>query len=94
MLQPKRCTHTSMKKCNDKSLSFHCSHHQILFINTASNTDELTNSSESVLKTKSVRARSVKNAMSTVSNIIDILASLKWNAETEYDKEEYWAQEM
>ncbi len=54
----------------------------------------MTNLSESVLKIKSVRARSVKNAMNTVSNIVDILALLKWNAETEYDEEEYWAQEM
>ncbi len=77
MLQPKRCAHTSMKKHNNKSLSFCCSHHQTLFINTVLNTDELTNLSESVLKIKSVRARSVKNAMNTVSNIVDILALLK-----------------
>jgi len=77
MLQFKRCTCTSTKKHNDKSLDFYCSHHQTLFINTVLNVNKLTNSSESVLKTKSVRAKSVKNAMSTVSNIVDILALLK-----------------
>jgi len=77
MLQSKRCTHTSTKKCNNKSLNFHCFHHQTLFINTVLNTDELTNSSESVLKAKSVRAKSVKNVMNIISNIVDILASLK-----------------
>ncbi len=29
--------------------------------------------------------------MNTVSNTVDILALLKWNAETECDEEEYWA---
>ncbi len=28
--------------------------------------------------------------MNTINNIIDILALLKWNAETEQDEEEYW----
>jgi len=51
----------------------------------------LTNLSESVLKIKSVRAKLIKNVIDTVSNIINILASLKWNAETEHSKEEYWA---
>jgi len=50
--------------------------------------------SESVLKVKSVRTKSVKNAMNTVSNIVDILTSLKWNAETECDEKECWAWEM
>ena len=48
--------------------------------------------SESVLKIKSVRARSVKNAINIVSNTVDILALLKQNAETEYSEEEYWVQ--
>jgi len=77
MLQPKKCACMSIKKHNNKSLNFCCFHHQTLFINMISNTDKLTNSSESVLKIKSVRAKSVKNVMSTVSNIIDILALLK-----------------
>ena len=50
--------------------------------------------SESILKIKSARAKSVKNATDIVSNIVDILILLKWNAETEHDEEEYWAQEM
>jgi len=83
-----------MKKCNNKSLSFCCSHHQTLFINTVLNINELTNLSELILKIKSVRARSVKNAMSIVNNTVDILALLTWNAETEYSKEEYQTQEM
>ncbi len=94
MLQSKKCTHTSIKKYNNKSLSFCCSHYQTLFIHTISNADKLTNSSESVLKTKSVRAKSVKNVTDIVSNIVNILASLKWNSETEQDKNEYCAQEM
>ncbi len=32
--------------------------------------------------------------MSIVSNTVDILTLLKWNAETKYDEEEYWVQEM
>ncbi len=52
------------------------------------NVNELTNSSESVLKIKSVRAKSVKNVMNTVNNIINIFILLKWNAETEHDKKE------
>jgi len=66
-----------MKKCNNKSLSSCCFHHQTLFINTVLNINELTNSSELILKTKSARAKSVKNVMSTVSNIVNILALLK-----------------
>ena len=54
----------------------------------------MTNLSESVLKIKSVRAKSVKNVINIVSNTVDILALLKWNAETEHNKEEYWAWEM
>jgi len=77
MLQSKRCTHTSIKKHNDKSLSFCCSHHQTLFINTVSNTDELTNSSELILKAKSARAKLLKNVMNIISNIVDTLALLK-----------------
>ncbi len=91
MLKSKEFTYTSIKKCNKKSLNFCCSHHQILSVNTILNINKLTNSSESVLKIKSVRAKSVKNAMNTVSNTVDILALLKWNAETECDEEECWA---
>ena len=47
------------------------------------------NLSELVLKIKSVRTKSVKNVMSTVNNTVDILASLKWNTETEHSEEEY-----
>ncbi len=77
MLQSKRCTHTNIKKHNKKSLDFCCSHYQILFINTILNINELTNLSESVLKIKSVRAKSVKNVINIVSNTVDILALLK-----------------
>jgi len=77
MSQSKRCIHTNTKKCNKKSSDFYCSHYQTLFINTVLNINKLINLSESVLKIKSVRVKSVKNAMSTISNIIDILASLK-----------------
>jgi len=77
MLQSKKCTYTSIKKCNNKSLNFCYSHHQTLSVNTVLNINKLTNSSESVLKIKSVRAKSIKNAISTVSNIIDILTLLK-----------------
>jgi len=77
MLQSKECTHISMKKHNKKSLSFCCSHHQTLFINTILNINKLTNLSESILKIKSVRIKSVKNVMSIVSNTVDILALLK-----------------
>ena len=55
------------------------------------NINKLINSSESVLKIKSVRTKSVKNVISIVNNIVDMLALLKWNAETEQDKEEYYA---
>ncbi len=77
MLQSKRCTCTSIKKHNDKSLSFYCSHHQILFINTVLNVNELINSLKLILKTKSARVKSVKNAMNIISNIVDTLALLK-----------------
>jgi len=77
MLQSKKCVCTSIKKHNNKSLNFCCSHHQTLFINTVLNINELINLSESVLKTKSVRAKSVKNVMSIISNIINILVLLK-----------------
>ena len=90
MLQSKKCTHISIKKCNNKSLSFCCSHHQTLFINTVLNINKLINSSKSILKIKSARAKSVKNATDTVNNIIDILTSLKQNAETEQDKDKYY----
>jgi len=83
-----------MKKCNEKSLHFCYSHHQTSFINTVLNINKLINLSESVLKVKSVRTKSVKNAINTVSNIVDILTSLKWNAETECDEKECWAWEM
>ena len=89
MLQSKECIHTNIKKCNKKSLNFCCTHHQTLFINTVLNINELTNLSKSVLKIKSVRAKSVKSVISTVNNTVDILALLKWNTETEYDEEEY-----
>jgi len=81
----------SIKKHNDKSLSSYCSHYQTLFVNTVLNVNELTNLSELILKTKSVRAKLLKNVMSTVSNIVDILASLKWNTEMRQDKDEYCA---
>ncbi len=77
MLQPKKCTHMSMKKCNDKSLNFHYSHHQTLSVNTVLNVNELTNLSESVLKIKSIRAKSVKNTINIINNIVDILTLLK-----------------
>jgi len=48
-----------------------------MFINTVLNVDELINSLKSILKIKFVRAKSVKNAMNTVSNIVDIFALLK-----------------
>ncbi len=89
MLQSKRCTYISTKKCNKKSLSFYCSHHQTLFINTVLNINKLTNLSESVLKIKSVRAKLVKNVTDIVNNIVDIFALLKQNIETEHSKEEY-----
>jgi len=91
MLQSKRCVCISIKKCNNKSLSSYCSHHQTLFINTVLNINELTNSSELILKTKSARAKSVKNAMSIISNIINILALLKQNSEMRQDEDEYCA---
>jgi len=34
----------------------------------------------------------VKNVMNTVSNIVDILALLKWNSEMRQDKDEYCVQ--
>ncbi len=77
MLQSKRCTHTNIKKCNNKSSDSYCSHHQTLFINTILNINKLTNSSELILKIKSVRAKSVKNAMNIISNIVDIFILLK-----------------
>ena len=89
MLQFKKHTHTNIKKCNKKSLSFCCSHHQILFINTILNINKLTNLSESILKIKSAKAKLVKNTTSIVNNTVDISALLKQNAETEQDKEEY-----
>jgi len=61
----------------------------MLFINIILNINELTNSSESVLKIKSVRVKLVKNTTDIISNIIDILALLKQNTETEHDEEEY-----
>jgi len=53
----------------------------MLFINIILNINELTNSSESVLKIKSVRAKLVKNVINIINNIVDILALLKQNAE-------------
>jgi len=88
MLKSKKCTYINIKKCNKKSLSFYCSHHQILFINIILNINKLINLSKSVLKIKSVRAKSVKNTISIINNIINIFALLKQNAETECDKEE------
>jgi len=49
----------------------------------------LINSSELILKIKSAKAKSIKNAINIISNTVDILALLKQNAETEHDKEEY-----
>ena len=83
MLQSKRCTHINIKKCNKKTLNFCCAHHQILFINTILNINELTNLLKLILKIKSARAKSVKNTMNIINNIINIFALLKWNAETE-----------
>jgi len=77
MLQFKRCTHINIKKCNKKSLNFCCSHHQTLSVNTVLNVNKLINLSKSVLKIKSVRAKSVKSVISTVNNTVDILALLK-----------------
>ena len=89
MLQFKEHTHTNIKKHNEKSLSFCHTHHQTSFINTVLNINKLTNSSESVLKIKSVRAKSVKNVMSIINNIFDTSALLKQNTEIEQDKREY-----
>jgi len=91
MLQSKECVYINIKKHNDKSLSFCHSHHQILFINTVLNVNELTNLSESVLKIKFVRAKSVKSTINIINNIVDILALLKWNAEMRQDKDKYYA---
>ncbi len=49
----------------------------MLFINTVLNINKLINLSESVLKIKSVRVKSVKNVIDIVSNTVDILALLK-----------------
>ena len=54
----------------------------------------MTNLSELVLKIKSVRAKSVKNAINIISNTVNIFALLKWNIETEHSEEEYWAQKI
>jgi len=89
MLQLKKCTHMSTKKHNNKSLNSHHFHHQTSFINIILNINKLTNSLKSVLKIKSVRTKSIKNAMNTISNTVDILALLKQNTETEHDEEEY-----
>jgi len=51
----------------------------------------LINSSKLILKIKSARAKSVKNAIDIINNTVDIFALLKWNVETECDKEECWA---
>jgi len=48
----------------------------------------LTNLLKSILKIKSARAKSVKNVINIVSNIINIFVLLKQNAETEHDEEE------
>ncbi len=77
MLQSKECTYINIKKCNEKSLSFYCTHHQTLFINTILNINKLTNLSELILKIKSVRAKSVKNVINIISNIVDTFALLK-----------------
>jgi len=77
MLQSKEHAYTNIKKCNNKYLSFCHSHHQTLFINTVLNVNELTNSSKSILKIKSARAKSVKSVTDIISNIVDILALLK-----------------
>ncbi len=89
MLQLKRHTHMNIKKHNKKFLNFYCSHHQTLFINTVLNINKLINLSKLILKIKSVRAKSVKNTMNIINNIVDIFALLKWNTETEHSKEEY-----
>ncbi len=89
MLQFKICAYTNMKKCNEKSLNSYCFHHQTLFINTILNVNKLTNLSELILKIKSARVKSVKNAIDIVNNIVNIFVLLKCNAETEHDEEEY-----
>jgi len=63
----------------------------MLFINIILNINELTNSSKSSLKIKSAKAKLIKNVIDTINNTVNILALLKWNAETEQDKEEYYA---
>jgi len=89
MLQFKRCIYISIKKCNNKSLSFYHFHHQTSFINMILNINKLTNSSKSILKIKLAKAKSVKNAINIVNNIINIFALLKQNTETEHSEEEY-----
>jgi len=76
MLQSKKCIYINTKKCNKKSLSFYYSHHQMLSVNTVLNINKLINSLKSVLKIKSVRAKSVKNVINIVSNIVNTLALL------------------
>ena len=49
--------------------------------------------SELILKIKSVKTKLIKNATDIISNTVDILALLKWNAETECSKEEHWVWE-
>ncbi len=88
MLQFKRCIYINIKKHNKKSLDFYCFNYQILFINTVLNINELTNLSKLILKIKSARAKSVKNAINTVSNTVDIFALLKQNVEIECSKKE------
>jgi len=77
MLQFKECIHINIKKCNKKSSDFCCAHYLTSFINIILNVNKLTNSSESVLKIKSVRVKSVKNAISIINNTVDILVLLK-----------------
>jgi len=53
------------------------------------NINKLTNSSKSILKIKLAKAKSVKNAINIVNNIINIFALLKQNTETEHSEKEY-----
>ncbi len=77
MSQFKKCACINIKKHNKKSLNFCCFHHQILSVNTVLNINKLINLLKLILKIKSVRIKLVKNAMSIVSNTVDILALLK-----------------
>ncbi len=77
MLKFKKCTYINIKKHNKKSLSSYCSHYQTLSVNTILNINKLINSSKLILKIKSARAKSVKNAIDIINSTVDIFALLK-----------------